>query len=319
MPSRPIPTQFDNRNVVELRGPKATLNEMEPYEFLVEKELLSDSQTGDSITVFLTNRECGFKCVMCDLWKNTLDESVNRGSIPFQIRQVLEKSTAAKQIKLYNSGSFFDSKSIPAEDHAEIASLCDPFENVVVENHPKLVDERVLGFRDRLKGKLEVAMGLETANEAVLARLNKQMTADDFKRAAGFLRECDIAVRTFVLLNPPFMSSGEDGIEWAIKSIEFAVEAGSGCVAVIPTRAGNGAMEVIEKEGLYTKPEIRSIERVMDAVLPIEEVRVFSDLWEMRKFAKCEACADQRISRLERMNFTQMPSEKIGCGECGGE
>jgi hypothetical protein len=53
---------------------------------------------------------------------------------------------------------------------------------------------------------MEVAIGLETAHADTLARLNKRMTIDSFRRAAGFLQANDIDLRVFVLLNPPFLA-----------------------------------------------------------------------------------------------------------------
>ena len=45
------------------------------------------------------------------------------------------------------------------------------------------------------------------------------MTLDDVSRAADFLREHDIALRVFVLLNPPFMPADE-AVEWACRSLD---------------------------------------------------------------------------------------------------
>ncbi len=58
---------------------------------------------------------------MCDLWRNTLTETVPRGAIPQQIDYALAQLPAARQIKLYNSGSFFDKQAIPPEDYEAIA------------------------------------------------------------------------------------------------------------------------------------------------------------------------------------------------------
>src|SRR5260370_339314 len=40
-------------------------------------------------TIFLTNRECPYRCLMCDLWTNTLDATVPKGAIAAQIRDAL--------------------------------------------------------------------------------------------------------------------------------------------------------------------------------------------------------------------------------------
>ena len=89
-------------------------------------------------TLFLTNRECPFRCLMCDLWKHTLEETVPVGAIPAQIDFALERLPPAKHIKLYNSGNFFDPQAIPREDYAEIARRVRSFDTLIVENHPRL-------------------------------------------------------------------------------------------------------------------------------------------------------------------------------------
>lgn len=50
------------------------------------------------------------------------------------------------------------------------------FETVIIEIHPKLCGDLCLRFRDRLDGRLAIALGLETVNPDVLPRLSKSMT-----------------------------------------------------------------------------------------------------------------------------------------------
>ena len=52
-------------------------------------------------------------------------------------------------------------------------------------------------------------MGLETAHPDALERLNKRMTLDQFRRAAGAARRRDVALRVFVLVAPPFVPASE--------------------------------------------------------------------------------------------------------------
>ncbi len=139
--------------IVAQRGPRAHVRADQPYAFVLEQERFADATVGDVATVFLTNRECPWRCVMCDLWRNTLSEPVQRGDIPRQIAYALERLPAARQIKLYNSGSFFDRGAIPVEDYPEIARLLRGFERVIVECHPALVGERLLAISgvDRLR------------------------------------------------------------------------------------------------------------------------------------------------------------------------
>ncbi|MCM2369929.1 radical SAM protein [Aporhodopirellula aestuarii] len=306
-------------DILRLRGPKNAVSPTKPYEFLVEPEVTARGEVVDVATIFLTNRECPYRCLMCDLWKNTLDDSVKTGQIAQQIRFALERLPRARVLKLYNSGNFFDVKAIPEEDRREIAGLCDPFETVVVENHPKLCNSQCTEFASLLKGNLEVAMGLETVHPEVLPRLNKQMTLEDFRDASSYLCEHGISARAFVLLKPPFLNEDE-GIEWAVKSVDFAVDCGVSCVAVIPTRPGNGAVEYLEERGDYSPPRLDSLERVLEESLGREpNHRVFADLWDAQSFSWCDECVSDRIARLAKMNLTQTVMPSIQCRRCAAE
>src|ERR1700738_1662789 len=125
-----------DRWIVANRPERNTLNSFVPYAFFSEPECSARGEVVQVSTVFLTNRECPWRCLMCDLWKNTLTETVPLGAIPTQIDYALQQLPTARQIKLYNSGSFFDPHAIPPQDHPAIAKQTANFERVIVECHP---------------------------------------------------------------------------------------------------------------------------------------------------------------------------------------
>ena len=300
----PVPLLGDDW-VLARRPPRNPVSADRPYAFLVEPEPAADGRRVDVATVFLTNRECPFRCLMCDLWKNTLTESVRPGQIPEQIRWALGRLPPAQHLKLYNAGSFFDPRAIPPEDYAEVARLAAPFERVIVESHPRLVGHRCREFRTLLAGDLEVAMGLETVHPEVLPRLNKQMTTDDFAGAARDLRADGVAVRAFILVRPPYLADAE-GLEWAKRSIDFAFSVGVECCSLIPTRGGNGAMEELARQGHFAPPSLDSLEAALEYGLGLRAGRVFLDLWDIEKVAPDAPDRAARVARLARMNLTQM-------------
>lgn len=314
-PGLPIRTVSD-AEIRAARPPRNDLDDQVPYAFFVEPERTAAGNVEDVATILVTNRECPFHCLMCDLWKNTTLETVPLGSIPAQIDHALDRLSPAKHVKLYNAGSFFDPHAIPPDDYPAIIQRLARFETVIVENHPRFCTERVSRFREKLGTQLEVAVGLETAHPQVLAALNKQMTLEDFRRAAQFLQEHDVASRTFILLRPPYLSE-EAGVEWALKSVEAAFDAGTGCCTIIPVREGNGVMEQLRDQGLFTPPSLHSMERTLQTAVGMGRGRVFVDLWDAKRFAQCPACADQRIERLRAINFTQQIPPRIDC-HCGG-
>ena len=269
-------------------------------------------------TVFLTNRECPWTCLMCDLWQNTLEETVPAGTIPEQIRKALASLPFARRLKLYNAGSFFDPRAIPPEDHASIAQLAAPYERVVVESHPALVGEACFEFAGRLgESRLEVAMGLETAHPEVLAKLNKGMTVEDFRCAARALLERGIALRAFVLVGLPYLSRAESR-EWCGKSVRLAFDAGARVVSLIPTRAGNGALEALAAAGDFTLPTLSLLEACLADALVLAGGRAFADLWDLERLADCADCFSKRVERLRRMNLTQDVAPPVSCSSCGG-
>jgi len=256
---------------------------------------------------------------MCDLWKNTLTYTVPTGAIPNQIDfAVSQLEVWPEQLKLYNSGSFFDAAAIPHSDYPAIAESVAFAENVIVESHPRLVGERALRLRDLLASSLEVAMGLETVHPEVLPRLNKQFSLSDFSKAAEFLRTKEIAVRAFILVNPPFLNE-EDGIEWAVKSADFAFNCGAAVVSLIPTRSGNGAMDVLLESGEFVLPRISTLEKAQEKSLNLRRGRVFADTWDLEQFSQCPSCLEKRRQRLHIVNLTQQSHARVQCQICGEE
>ena len=308
--------KFDDQAILAARPERSVVSVWEPYHFLVENERSDSGTVAPTATLFLTNRECPFHCLMCDLWKNTLGERVPVGAIPAQIDFALERLPPAQHIKLYNSGNFFDAQAIPPEDHPAIAWRLRDFATVVVENHPRLCGEKCGEFAERIPGQLEVALGLETIHPNVLSRLNKRMTVEDYNRAVDGLLSRQIAVRTFILLKPPFLDIRE-GEEWCLRSLEHAFACGSRVCSIIPTRGGNGIMEQLSKDGLFSPPPLESLETVFETALPWDQGRLFVDLWDVERFANCRACASARVARLNQMNLTQKILPAIECSECG--
>ncbi len=307
--SRSDPDRF----VLQYRRAKHPVDPLRAYATTWEEEPDESGALVPTSVVFLTNRECPFRCVMCDLWTNTLDEVVPRGAVAQQIRTALADLPLSRHIKLYNAGSFFDPQQIPPEDDEEIADVVAGFERVIVEAHPAFLSgvyaDRCRRLKSLLRGRLEVAIGLETAHPQVLERLNKRMTLDAFRRAADFLGAHDIALRVFVLLSPPFMPAGE-AVEWACRSIDLAAECGATVCTVIPTRGGNGAIEALGDA--FTPPQLPALEAVIEYGLSQHRTRIFGDLWDIERFYSC-ACSPARATRLAAMNRDQRVATPIVC------
>ena len=318
-----------DRWILDRRPSRPRHNVWEPQGAFREREPDGTGGVAEVATLLLTGRECPWRCLMCDLWRHTVEEEVPAGAIPRQVALGLERLRGAapaateagvgsglpRWLKLYNSGSWFDPRSVPPADDAEVAKLARGFERVIVESHPALIGARARTFRDRLRaaadgggGRLEVAMGLETAHPGVLERLNKRVTLEQFRAAAARLVDADIAVRAFVLVQPPFLGVDE-AYGWACRSIDFAFDCGVGVVALIPTRFGNGALEALARVGQFQPPGLALLEACLIYGLRLGRGRVLADVWDADRFQAGEAGTAETVRRLERMNLRQRVEE----------
>ncbi len=313
--SKPKSPTVDDRWILAYRGSRNEVDPTRPYAYLVERERTRAGEVVDVASIFITNKECPFRCLMCDLWKNTTTQSSVVGAVPDQIEWALERLPPVRHIKLYNSGNFFDAQAIPRDDWPRIVALVGDLESVVVECHPRLVDRRAEEFAGMLGAELQVAMGLETVDPEVLPRLNKRMTLQDYEAAAELLLAAGIPVRAFILLKAPFQDERQ-GVDWAKRSLDYAFSIGIECCVVIPTRAGNGAMEQLAAQGLFTPPTIRSLEKVLEYGIELGRGRTLVDLWDIDSLLHCPACAAIRKDRLMDMNLTQILGPPVDC-DCG--
>lgn len=307
-----------DRRIRDLRPTKHSVDTWTPIDVLVEEERTAERGVQPSITVFLAGRECPFTCVFCDLWRQTLDGPTPAGAIPAQLDVALRRVGSVPPgagIKLYNASNFFDPRAVPVADGPAIAERLAPFDRVTVESHPLFVGPAALEFNSLLEDRLEVAMGLETIHPQALPRLNKRMDLEDFDRAADLLRRGGVGVRAFVLVGAPFVPAAET-VEWAVRSVEYALDHGAEVVTLIPVRAGNGELDRLQREGDFVPPILAQLEEALERSLALERGVVLADLWDVEGLAACRDCGPERVARLERMNLTGRPEEPVGCPQC---
>jgi radical SAM enzyme (TIGR01210 family) len=287
---------------------------------LLEEERGSGGALESVLTVFLAGSECPFTCVFCDLWRHTLEGPTPRGALPAQLERALAaeevRRVQPRRVKLYNASNFFDPRAVPPEDLPALAKLLEGFEGVTVECHPRLVGDGCIAFADRLTGRLEVAMGLETVHPKALARLNKEMSLDEFDVAVGRLERARIDVRAFVLVGTPFIEPREQAV-WAARSASYALDRGVRVAALIPVRGGNGELERLAAAGDFTAPRLPDLEEALDAAHAAGPGIVLADLWDVGQLPACAACQDPRVERLRALNRAGPPQPPVECTTCG--
>ena len=334
--SFPATAASRDRFVLDRRGPRPTHDPWRHHGVIVEEERTADGRTARVATAFLTGRECPWRCTMCDLWRYTTVEDTPRGAIPAQVAAARAEAEATngpiEGMKLYNAGSFFDPRAVPDADYDAIAAALAGVPHIVVESHPALVSDRrcrVDRLLDSLAARrrpaerpaaLEVAIGLETVHPDALDRLNKRFTVDGFRRAAAALVTRGVAVRVFLLVSPPFVPDPEQD-DWLRRSLDVSFASGATVVSLVPTRAGNGAIDELSSLGLFRTPALADIERSIEIALTHAggSGRVFVDLWDLERFAACPQCFTSRRRRLHVMNLDQRIAPRERCPACTGD
>jgi archaeosine synthase beta-subunit len=260
-----------DRFILDLRGPRPQHDPWRYQNLAIEDEPTERGGIARVGTIFLTGRECPWRCAMCDLWRFTTRDDTPAGAIPAQIEAAREtwraRGEEISRLKLYNASNFFDPRAVPEKDYSAIAARLNGLDQVIVESHPALIGDRVSRFVDVLDGRqLEVAMGLETVHPGALDAINKRMTVDDFSRAAAELHDRHVSLRVFLLVYPPFVPIEEQDA-WLLKSVAFAEACGASVISLIPARGGNGAMEILTAQGLFRAPTHEDVARSLQLVL----------------------------------------------------
>ena len=87
------------RWILERRGPKTVHDPLRPYGVFTEEEPGPDGTPWLCHTLLLTNRECAFRCLMCDLWQDTLDTPTQPGAIAAQVAASLPAPPGTRALK----------------------------------------------------------------------------------------------------------------------------------------------------------------------------------------------------------------------------
>ncbi len=306
-----------DRRIRDLRPLREHVDPYSAHGSLLEDERRPDGTIERALTVFLAGAECPFTCSFCDLWRLTIDGPTPRGALTRQLQAVLDtaQESPLDRLKLYNASNFFDPRAVPPEDLPDIASMAASFASVTVESHASTIGPRTIAFAQQIRGRLEVAVGLETIHPVAATQLNKRLDLERFDSAARFLSENGIDLRVFVLLGAPYVRE-EESVAWTVRSVEYAVERGASVVSIIPVRGGNGELERLRALGHFAPPTLLQMEASLEDCLKFTNAVVTADLWDSERLIACEHCRSERTNRLRRLNVSGRAEPAITCSSC---
>ena len=302
-----------------LRPPRRAVDPYQAHSSIVEVERRPAGQVEQALTVFAAGAECPFTCAFCDLWQWSIEGPTPPGALTRQLEEVLAslEGRLPDRLKFYNASNFFDHRAVPLLDAERIAELTTAFSGVTVESHANTIGPATLQFAERVRGRLEVAIGLETIHPGAMKHLNKRLDLARFDIAARLLHDHDIDLRAFVLLGAPFVPT-EQSVEWTRRTVEYAVERGAAVVSIIPVRGGNGEMERLENMGAFVPPTLRDLEAAVDACANFSTAVVTADLWDADRLPGCDACRTARVERLRQWNISGLLAAPVTCNACEG-
>lgn len=215
-------------------------------------------------------------------------------------------------LNLYNNGSFLNDREIPAEARRMILQMIGrhpDIKMVVLETRPEFVTrEKIKEIKELLGEKhVELAMGLELKDDFLRAvSVNKGFSLRQFETAAGIITST-LALRTYVLLKPPFLTEKES-IRYAVETIDFAFELGSNTVSLEPcTIQDYTLVKFLADRGWYTPPWLWSVIEVIRAVHHLGKliVGLFQFFPSPIKVPyNCDRCSQAVIETLREYNHT---------------
>ncbi len=171
-------------------------------------------------SLFLSSGACAWgKCLFCGYGrihgKNPTVERLKR-----EFDSFFSMLNGEKWVKVFISGSWLDDKQIPEEARRYFISMCmkNGVKKLTVESRPEFItNERLNEFRGV---DFEIAIGLEIANDKILERIDKGFAVADFESAARKVQAAGGLVRTYLLVNLPFIRDMETELD---KSVDYAL------------------------------------------------------------------------------------------------
>lgn len=285
-----------------------------------EKDM-ADGETVSAQVLIMRTNGCRWAkagsggCTMCGYRTASLRD-VTEADLNAQIDLALSKYKGEPFVKIYTSGSFFDTDEIPVSIRERMFREYAGCKRILVESRPEFITDELVAT---LPKNLTVALGLESSNEEVLRTcINKGFTAAQSKEAGEKLKAAGLMVRTYLLLKPPFLSESA-GMADAEASAKFA-DSYSDEISINPLNIQRGTyVERLWKKGDFRSPWIWSLIEVMKRLSGTVGARIISSPsggGSQRGVHNCGKCDEAALSAIERFSFSQDVSDLDAECEC---
>jgi hypothetical protein len=279
-----------------------------------EKDFLHGEEVNAGVIV-LSTRGCAWAlragCTMCGYIYDS-SRSVSQAEVLQQFKEGVAKIGDVAYLKVFNSGSFFDSGEIARETRQEIYRLVNSLgvKRLQVETRPEYITREVLEEAiSVLEPELEVGIGLETTNDYIReVCINKGFTLAEFTRALNACKSTGAKVKAYLLIKPPFITEAE-AIEDAVRSGIEASRMGVERLSFNPVNVQRGTLvEELFYKREYRPPWLWSVVEVIKRVKERVSIPVVcspSGAGTKRGAHNCGKCDSRVLAAIRRFSSTQ--------------
>ena len=225
-----------------------------------------DDQPMPAFVVILRTRGCFWAnrsgCSMCGYFRDS-NPTISESDIRQQLATALDGYEGQPIVKLFTSGSFFDTQELSMSVQQEILdTFFTRARQVSVETRPEFLGH--MNDLDIPSGKrLEIAMGLESANDRVLEyAIAKGFTFARWRSGAEQVADAGHRLKVYLLIKPPFLKENEaimDALESARQVDDIAHTISFNPVAI----HGYTLVDYLWHRGLYRPPWLWSVVQVL--------------------------------------------------------
>ena len=272
-----------------------------------EKDMVSGKVSDAMVVIMRTSGCCWAKaggCTMCGYRQASLN-TVTEDDLNRQIDEALSKYSGEPFVKIYTSGSFLDENEIPLTLRQRIFREFSGCERILFESRPEFVKEESIAT---LPPTVTIALGLESSDPDVLdISIKKGFTPEDSRRAGTAIKKAGLAVRTYLILKPPFLSESaaiNDAVRSAVFADEFSDE-----ISINPLNVQRGTYaERLWRAGELRSPWIWSLIEVLRRLSGNVDARLMSSPsggGTPRGVHNCGKCDREMLDGIERFSFSQ--------------
>jgi len=186
--------------------------------------------------LFLNSGGCAWgKCLFCG-YGRIQGKNPSVDGLKKEFDSFFSMFDGVEHVKVFGSGSWLDGNQVPGEARAYFINLCRKkgVKKLTIESRPEFITKD--GLKEFKDIDFEIAIGLEIANNRILEKIAKGFGIEDFEAAARTVHSAGGLVRTYLLVNLPFVKDVGKELE---KSVDCALKHSDSVVLINLLPHGN--------------------------------------------------------------------------------